>query len=63
MTTLDEAEKTAKDSISLKCYHCGKLNPLDVAKCIYCNRTIRRRVNPDCEQEETEGGQDEQGTN
>lgn len=62
MAALGELEKAIKDSMSLKCRHCGELNPPDVVKCIYCNHIIRRRANPRCGQEETEGGQDGQGT-
>ncbi len=55
MTTLGELEEATKDSMSLKCHHCGKLNPPDVVKCIYCSHVIRRRAGPDCGQEETKG--------
>lgn len=29
-------EKVIKVWISLKCSNCGKLNPIDTTKCIYC---------------------------
>ncbi len=40
---LEELERMIKVGMSLECYHCGKLNPIDVARCIYCGRNVRRR--------------------
>jgi len=39
---IDEFHEAIKVWISLKCIHCGRLNPLDVTRCIYCRRNIRR---------------------
>jgi len=39
---LDEFNKAIKVWISLKCIHCGRLNPLDVTRRIYCMRSVRK---------------------
>ncbi len=58
MTTSNELDEAIKGWISLECPHCGKLNPLDVIKCIYCNAVIGRRAALKLQAEEDkQGGQ------
>ncbi len=44
MTTPNELEEAIKGWTCLKCTHCGKLNPMDVVRCIYCGHIIGRRA-------------------
>ena len=63
MTTSNELEIVFEKWISLKCPHCGRLNPFDVIKCIYCNCVIGRRAALKLQAEDSkQGGQCEQRT-
>ncbi len=37
-------EEAIKDWISLRCFHCGKLNPKDTVKCVYCCTVLKLKI-------------------